>query len=258
MRRMSYISKTRTVSGTQINLTRIRGWRGDLSRSEQTKNNIVLCVQSLNKTGPHAVLLALKVNSVLSESTITTLEDLQLWDHTIVVFTHADKLGDHTIEDYIIRKQLHHVIDKCGGRYYVFQKNDSNQMNKIKELVFDKISANVNKLLKSKDAEIEKLKNIIQEKEREMQQQHDMASNELKKIVTENETLKRELLMWQENARRWRTREDQCTDVHADFCRKLSQNVRQVSTRSYIQIPLHDLSSNGKWYRVTTPFFNSF
>uniref|UniRef100_A0A672RBH1 AIG1-type G domain-containing protein n=1 Tax=Sinocyclocheilus grahami TaxID=75366 RepID=A0A672RBH1_SINGR len=197
MRRTSYISKTRTVSGTQIHLTRIPGWKGDLSRSEKTKREIVCCVQSLYRNRPHAVLLALKVNSVLSESNIRTLESLQLWDHTIIVFTHADKLGDHSIEDYIRRVQLQHLIDKCGGRYYVFQKNYSNQINKIKELVFDKISANVNKLLKSKDAEIEKLHNIIKEKNWEietlrysrdqnlkwiekLQHQLDMTSKELK------------------------------------------------------------------------------
>ncbi len=142
--RRDYI-KTRRVSGTQIHLTRTPGWRGDLSRSEQTKREIVYCVQALYKTGPHAIILVLKVNSVLSESNISTLESLltvQLWEHTIVLFTHGEKLGDYTIEDYIRCHQLQPLIDKCGERYFVIRNNDSNQITEtIQELVVRKNSA---------------------------------------------------------------------------------------------------------------------
>ncbi len=140
-----YIKQTRRVSGTQIHLTRTPGWRGDLSRSEQTKREIVYCVQALYETGPHAVILVLKVNSALSESTISTLEILltvQLWDHTIVLFTHGEKLGGCTIEDYIRDQQLQDLIEKCGERYFVILNNNRNQITEtIQELVARKNSA---------------------------------------------------------------------------------------------------------------------
>ncbi len=140
-----YIKQTRRVSGTQIHLARTPGWRGDLSRSEQTKREIVYCVQALYDTGPHAVILVLKVNSALSESNISTLEILltvQLWDHSIVLFTHGEKLGGYTIEDYIRCHQLQDLIDKCGGRFSVIQNNDSNQITEtVQELIARKNSA---------------------------------------------------------------------------------------------------------------------
>uniref|UniRef100_A0A672LZ27 AIG1-type G domain-containing protein n=1 Tax=Sinocyclocheilus grahami TaxID=75366 RepID=A0A672LZ27_SINGR len=125
--RSDYVKETRTVSGTQIHLTRTPGWRGDLCRSEPTKLEIVHCVQSLYSSGPHAILLVLNVNSVLSKSNIDTLESLltvQLWKHTIVLFTHGEKLGHCSIEDHIISKELKPLIDKCGKRYFLICKND--------------------------------------------------------------------------------------------------------------------------------------
>ncbi len=87
----------------------------------------------------------LNVNSVLLESNISTLESLltvPLWEHTIVLFTHGEKLGDYTIEDYIRRHQLQPLIDKCGERCFVIQNNDSNQITEtIQELVVRKNSA---------------------------------------------------------------------------------------------------------------------
>ncbi|XP_058639272.1 uncharacterized protein LOC131544809 [Onychostoma macrolepis] len=148
--RSDYIKETRTVSGTKIQLTRIPGWRGDLSRSEQTKREIVYCVQTLYKTGPHAIILVLKVNSVLSKSYISTLESLltvQLWKHTIVLFTSGEQLGFYTIEDYIKRQRLQPLIHKCGKRFFVIRNNDSNEITeRIQELVALKNSASCFKL----------------------------------------------------------------------------------------------------------------
>ncbi len=146
-----HIKETCTVSGTQIHLARTPGWNGDLSRSEQTKREIVHCVQTLYETGPHAVILVLNVNSVLSiESTISTLEcmlTVQLWDHTIVMFTNGEKLGHYSIEDHIRSEQLQPLIDKCGKIYFVIHKNDSNQIiETIQELIVRKNSTSCFKL----------------------------------------------------------------------------------------------------------------
>lgn len=159
--RSGYVKETRTVSGTQIHLARTPGWSGELSRSEKTKREIVHCVQSLYRTGPHAVLLALKVNSVLSESTIGTLESLltdKLWDHTIVLFTHGEKLGYHSIEDYIRSTQLQTLINKCGQRYFVIQKNYRYQItDKIEELILKKNATTCFELSDQTEGDVKKL-----------------------------------------------------------------------------------------------------
>ncbi|XP_026107133.1 GTPase IMAP family member 4-like [Carassius auratus] len=146
-----HIKETCTASGMQIHLARTPGWNGELSRAEQTKREIVHCVQTLYDTGPHAVILVLNVNSVLSiESTISTLESLltvQLWDHTIVMFTNGEKLGHYSIEDHIRSEQLQPLIDKCGKRYFVVHKNDSKQIiETIQELIVRKNSTSFFKL----------------------------------------------------------------------------------------------------------------
>ncbi|XP_067227744.1 uncharacterized protein [Chanodichthys erythropterus] len=205
------IKETRTVSRRQIHLTRTPSWKEDWNNPDKTKNDIFHCVKSLFITRPHAVLLTLKVNSKQSEFTISTLEDLltaQLWDHTIVLFTHRKKLDDYTIEDYITRQQLQPLIKKCGQRYFVIQKNYSQITDTIEELISKKnlpgcfephnqikddniilselqvlvmrikskiSSIKDNKcsnkaLLDSKDKEIERLNAIVEEKEREIKE----------------------------------------------------------------------------------------
>uniref|UniRef100_A0A8C0YTS4 Uncharacterized protein n=2 Tax=Cyprinus carpio TaxID=7962 RepID=A0A8C0YTS4_CYPCA len=151
-----HIKETCTASGMQIHLARTPGWNGDLSRSEQTKREIVHCVQTLYDTGPHAVILVLNVNSVLSiESTVSTLESLltvQLWDHTIVMFTNGEQLGHYSIEDHIRSEQLQPLIDKCGKRYFVIHKNDNKQiLETIQELVIRKNSTSCFKLTAQKE-----------------------------------------------------------------------------------------------------------
>lgn len=54
-----------------------------------------------------------------------------------MLFTHKKKL-DYTIEDYIIRQQLQTLIDKCGQRYFVIQKNYSQITDTIEELIAKK------------------------------------------------------------------------------------------------------------------------
>uniref|UniRef100_A0A9J8DD13 Pyrin domain-containing protein n=1 Tax=Cyprinus carpio carpio TaxID=630221 RepID=A0A9J8DD13_CYPCA len=322
-----HIKKTCTVSGTQIHLTRTPGWRGDLSRSEQTKQEIVLFLD---------LLLALKVNAVLSESNINTLENLltvQLWKHTIVLFTYGEKLGGYNIEDYIRCQQFQPLIKKCGERYFVIRNNDSNQIiETIQELVARKNSAyyfklsaqtevnntllsdwrrlverikskiaslsafkenllsnpntqnnhSLKRLLDLKDAEIKRLNDIVEEKEREIERlrsrysrtqeldlsglhrrikeledQLDTMSSELEGKNTENkilekqvkekdakiEELKTELQMQQQKAIDWRTHDDQNAAVHAGYLSELCQDVSVVAIRSQTQIQLQALPS---------------
>lgn len=138
------IEVTRTVSGRRIHLTRTPGWKEDLNNPQKTKSKILQCVQSLYDTKPDAVLLALKVESDLSESTVNTLEDflsVQLWSHTIVIFTHGEKLAGSAIERYIRYKNLQPLIDKCGQRYFVLEKNDEQIIETIEDFIVSKDSA---------------------------------------------------------------------------------------------------------------------
>ncbi|XP_056316967.1 GTPase IMAP family member 9-like [Danio aesculapii] len=316
-----HIPVTQKVSGRRIQLSRTPGWKGDLSRSKEIKREIVHCVQTLYDSGPHAVLLVLNVNSELSISTIITLENIlthQLWKHTIVIFTNAEK--DYSIEDYIRSEQLLPFIEKCGQRYIDIQKADNNQIiEMIEELVASKNSAScfniskekvddkktllsdwsqivkrltlkinvlsnykeklkdklkqngknkyaMYKLLDAKDAEIKRLTEIVQDKEREianlqsrpevtpdqsmqlqiiteLKDQLKVKDEEIKEKDDKIEKLEKRLQMWEK--KKWRTHEDQRDTEHASYRSELGQNITSVSKRNHTPIQLQELASNG-------------
>ncbi|XP_026878311.2 uncharacterized protein LOC113585166 [Electrophorus electricus] len=124
------VKKSGEVFGRRIQLIRVPGWTGDLSVSvhnqKRTKQQLVTSVQSNFETGPHAVLLALDVNSTITDTTRKTLESLlteEIWDHTVVIFTHGEKLYDITIKDQIHVNQLSELIERCGKRYHVLHNS---------------------------------------------------------------------------------------------------------------------------------------
>ncbi|XP_066538234.1 GTPase IMAP family member 9-like [Hoplias malabaricus] len=134
-RSWGYFCKCRVKKGGEINKRKIEvvrapGWSGDLhaavNKQKKTKLQIVSSVQSHFEKGPHAVLLALDVDSTITEATRKTLEVLlteKVWDHTIVIFTHGEKNKDTDIKDQIRVNQLDEFIERCGKRYFVLKKN---------------------------------------------------------------------------------------------------------------------------------------
>ncbi|KAL7875716.1 hypothetical protein AOLI_G00106790 [Acnodon oligacanthus] len=127
-----HIKNSGETCNRKIKVFRAPGWSGDLhtevDKQKQTKKQIVYSVQSHFEEGPHAVLLALDVDSTITDTTIKTLENLltqELWDHTVVMFTHGEKLKDITINDQIKVNQLQKFIERCGKRYYILKKKST-------------------------------------------------------------------------------------------------------------------------------------
>lgn len=158
---------TRAVLGREIQLTRTPGWKEYCNDPKKTKRKISQCVQSLYDTKPDAVLLAIKVESEMPASTIVTLEDflsIQLWSHTIVVFTNGKKLRGSTIEDYIKYNNLKSLIDKCGKRYFVLEKNDKQIIETIEDFIVSKSSTGCfkpNGPIKKNDALLSDLTDLV-------------------------------------------------------------------------------------------------
>lgn len=110
------VNKTYTVSGRQIHLCRVPGWRGELRQSNDITRKMVQCVHS---SKPHAVLLVVNFKQALTKSTIETLESnlsSQLWAHTIVVFTNTRRKGLDDIIPFTGHEQL---TDKCGQKIII-------------------------------------------------------------------------------------------------------------------------------------------
>ncbi|KAM3597834.1 uncharacterized protein V6R79_009794 [Siganus canaliculatus] len=110
---------------------------------EQIHTEIAKCV-SLSAPGPHAFLLVVPIGRYTDEENqaaclLTRIfgEDA-VCHHTLVLFTRGDDLEDITIEEYLRETapaRLNALIDRCGGRYHVFNNKDRSNSAQVKDLL---------------------------------------------------------------------------------------------------------------------------
>ncbi|XP_061567273.1 uncharacterized protein LOC133421621 [Cololabis saira] len=110
---------------------------------EQTHAEIAKCV-SLTAPGPHAFLLVVPLgrytdyeNQAVSQLSRIFGEDA-VRHHTVVLFSRGDDLEGIAIEKYLQETApagLKSLIDKCGGRYHVFNNKNPGNSAQIKELL---------------------------------------------------------------------------------------------------------------------------
>ncbi|XP_016403745.1 GTPase IMAP family member 8-like isoform X1 [Sinocyclocheilus rhinocerous] len=93
--------------------------------------------------GPHVILLIIPILTCLEMTVHTAVEKHmgllgeKVWNHTIVLFTMGDWLGDTTIEERIEKedKHLELLIEKCGNRYHVFNCKNHTDHTQVTELL---------------------------------------------------------------------------------------------------------------------------
>ncbi|KAJ8377543.1 hypothetical protein AAFF_G00256390 [Aldrovandia affinis] len=133
------------VAGRQVTVVDTPGWWSTSSvndTQELDKQEIVRSV-SLCPPGPYALFLVIDVSSSFTESHRRSVEEhLELlservWRHTIVLFTRGDWLGDTTIEQHIETegKALQGLVEKCGNRYHVLNKENRGDGTQVTELL---------------------------------------------------------------------------------------------------------------------------
>ncbi|XP_063051975.1 GTPase IMAP family member 4-like [Engraulis encrasicolus] len=118
---------------------------------ERVKREIVLSV-SLCPPGPHALLWIIRADLSFTEKFRRGVQEhLELlgervWNHTIVLFTAGDCLGDTSIEQHIERggEALQWVVEKCGNRYHVLdnKKRDGDQVTELLEKIEEMVTVN--------------------------------------------------------------------------------------------------------------------
>ncbi|XP_063051868.1 uncharacterized protein LOC134446429 [Engraulis encrasicolus] len=118
---------------------------------ERVKQDIILSV-SLCPPGPHALLLVLRADASLSETRRRGVQELlellgeRVWNHTIVLFTRGDWLGDTSIEQHIESEgeTLQWVVEKCCNRYHVLDnaKRDGDQVTELLEKIEEMVAIN--------------------------------------------------------------------------------------------------------------------
>uniref|UniRef100_A0A1A8PTY8 AIG1-type G domain-containing protein n=2 Tax=Nothobranchius rachovii TaxID=451742 RepID=A0A1A8PTY8_9TELE len=110
---------------------------------EQTRAEIAKCV-CVSAPGPHAFLLVVPIgrytedqNQAVSQLTCIFGEEA-VRRHTVVLFTRGDDLEGTGIEKYVRETApagLRALIDRCGGRYHVFNNKDPNNSMQVKWLL---------------------------------------------------------------------------------------------------------------------------
>ncbi|KAI4886314.1 hypothetical protein NFI96_016733 [Prochilodus magdalenae] len=127
-----YVKKTRTVLGTTVTLVRVPGWSGELSldaEHRELRQELKDAVSSF-ENGPHAIILAIKMKSTITDTTQKTLEKLlteKIWDHTIIILTRGHK---QNVEETINRMKIRPLIKTCGKRFCVLSNPNSFEQSK--------------------------------------------------------------------------------------------------------------------------------
>lgn len=117
-------------------------------KKEEVVREILKCVK-LQEPGPHAFVLVVPIGRMTQEdqdthALIEAKFGPRVWDYTIVLFTHGDRLDEKTLNDVITEsdENLRNFIRKCSGGFHVFNnKNPQDQAQvtsfiaKIKTLV---------------------------------------------------------------------------------------------------------------------------
>lgn len=172
-------------------------------KKEEVVREILKCVK-LQEPGPHAFVLVVPIGRMTQEdqdtnALIEAKFGPRVWDYTIVLFTHGDRLFEKTVNDVITEsdENLRNFIRKCSGGFHVFNNRDPQDqaqvtsfIAKIKTLVALNAGGHYHTGLYPKEERkiMERQKSILVErdeeikrKERELQEHHQGA--ELEKMM---------------------------------------------------------------------------
>ncbi|XP_030621454.1 GTPase IMAP family member 8-like [Chanos chanos] len=134
-----------TVNGKEITLVDTPGWwKHSLLKetAECLKQELVHSV-TLCPPGPHALLLVIELDMPFTEKHRKSMEEhLQLlgggvWAYTMILFTRKSYLRYRNIEEHIENEgeALQWLIQKCEGRYHVFENENQNNDTQVTELL---------------------------------------------------------------------------------------------------------------------------
>ena len=116
---------------------------------EETVNRIKHCIP-LSAPGPHAFLVVIGPGRFTQEDCTTVKIFLEMFGedasrHTLVLFTHGDKLGKMSIHEFVSHSpDLEAFFNKSKQRHHVLNNevNDSSQVDQLLEKIGNMVSEN--------------------------------------------------------------------------------------------------------------------
>ncbi|XP_067236111.1 GTPase IMAP family member 9-like [Chanodichthys erythropterus] len=188
------------VADRHITVIEAPGWWKNytVEKSPEILKQEILLSVSLCPPGPHAVLLIIRVDDRFKETEIKTVQDHldllseRVWSHTIVLFTHGDRLLDTSIERHIESEgqDLQWLVDKCGNRYHVLNNLNRSDDTQIKELL-EKIEETV---AENNGRHFEIDRKILQEVEERRRAEEERAEERMKRMQKKRENIRSQMM----------------------------------------------------------------
>ncbi|RXN09223.1 GTPase IMAP family member 8-like protein [Labeo rohita] len=167
--------------------------------NDQVVEEIIKCV-SLAAPGPHVFVIVLSLGRFTKEETDTVDLIKKIFgpksaQFSIVLFTRGDDLGNESIQDYVKRTndaELKKLIRDCGNRFLVFnnrEKRDRAQVIQLLNMIDEVKNTNegqyfTNSMFEEAEMSIkEKMKQIMKEKDRDLQTQRDELKANYDRVV---------------------------------------------------------------------------
>ena len=141
--------ETGEIEGRKVSVIDTPSLFGTALTNEDAWKMIRECM-ALSSPGPHAFLVVLQLGRFTEEERQTVRLIQQTFGedaskYTMILFTHGDRLKKQTIEEFLSKSEdLSDIIQKCYGRYHVFNNNskDPSQVNQLLDKVEKMIQEN--------------------------------------------------------------------------------------------------------------------
>lgn len=190
------MTKTFTMLEREVTVVDTPGWWMNYFTQDSSafdKQEIVSSVY-LCPPGPHAFLLVVRLDRSFTEIYRRAIEEhvelvgKDVWNHSIVLFTFGDWLGDTTIEQYIESegKALQWLVERCGDRYHVLNNKSLGnkfQTTELLEKIKEMTAGNSVRHFQTDES-------LFKEIERKRKVQEDMAKLRCENVLRRRESLR--------------------------------------------------------------------
>ncbi|KAI2668031.1 GTPase IMAP family member 4 [Labeo rohita] len=179
-----------TVEGQELVLVDTPGFFDTDLTEEQLKQEAIRCL-ALCSPGPHAFLLVVPTERFTEEQQRTVQMILEMFQedisrYTILIFTHADRLGEQTIREFISRQnaKIQDLVGRFGRLFVAFDNTnptDRHQVRRLLQKVDELLVVNENRHFTNEVTEaMQTVQRIIEER---MQAEMDKRMKKIKKEV---------------------------------------------------------------------------